>query len=137
MKINIIERVPVGRIGRVNKNGVELEPHEDSALLYLTQYGFDIDVIKPRNTYKTKTADIFMSGAIWELKSPTTFKESTIKSDFRKAKLQSDRIIFDLRGVKKYSVDVEKYILKIFEKPGFVHKLIIIKKDGRVLYYSK
>ena len=137
MKIKEIERVPKNKIGRVNKNGIKLEPQEDSALLYLTQYGFSIDVIKPRNTYKVKTADIFMSGAIWELKSPITFKESTIKSDFRKAKLQSDRVIFDLRGVKKYSDNVEKYIVRIFEKPGFVRKLIIIEKNGKVLYYSK
>ena len=137
MKVMELRRVPEDKIGRVNKNNVDIEPHEDSTILYLTQYGYNIEVVKPANTYKTSSADVFMMGAVWEMKSPTTFKESTIKEDFRKAKEQSDRIIFDLRRVKKYADDVEKYILKLFKGKGRVRQLIIIEKGGKVLYFSK
>ena len=113
------------------------EPHEDSTILYLTQFGLDIELVKPANAYKTKNADVFMMGAIWEMKSPTTFNKATIKADFRKAKSQSDRIIFDLRRVKKNADDVEKQVLQIFKGRGRVRRLIIIEKDGKVLDYTK
>lgn len=137
MKVRELQLVPREKIGRVNKNGVSTEPHEDSTILYLAQFGLDIELVRPANAYKTKNADVFIMGAIWEMKSPTTYNKATIKADFRKAKSQSDRIIFDLRRVKKNADDVEKQVLKIFEGRGRVRRLIIIKKDGRVLDYSK
>lgn len=137
MKIRELQKVPKNKIGRVDKNGVKAEPHEESTALYLTQYGFYIEFVKPRNSYKANSADFMISGSLWETKSPITFKESTIKGDFRKAKKQSDRIIFDLRRVKKYADDVEKYIISIFEEPGYVRRLMIIRKDGSLVAFSK
>lgn len=137
MKIVELKRVPDDKVGRVVTNGVKLEPHEESTAVYLTQFGFNVEYLKPRNTYKTGSADFLISGAIWETKSPTTFKKSTIKTDFRKAKKQSDRIIFDLRRVKKYADDIEKYIIKIFSEPGHVRHLIIIEKSGKAIDFSK
>ena len=137
MKIKELKPAPSHKIGKVNKNGVITEPHEDSTILYLTQFGFNIDLIKPTNAHKTKSADIFMSNSIWEIKSPTTNKESTIKEDFRKAKSQSDRIIFDLRRIKKYDEDVEKQLVKLFSNRGRVRIMIIIRKNGKVVDFSK
>ena len=137
MKIKELQKVSGNKIGRVDKKNVSTEPHEDSTILYLTQFGLNIELVKPANTYKTKSADVFMLGAIWEIKSPTTSNKATIKADFRKAKSQSNRIIFDLRRVKKNANDVEKQIIKIFQGRGRVRRLIIIEKDGKVLDYSK
>ncbi len=133
MKIKELSQVPGDKVGRVNKKGVSTESHEDSTILYLTQFGLDIELIKPANVPKTKNADIFMLGATWEMESPTTCNKTTIKADFRKAKSQSDRIIFDLRRVKKDADGVEKQILKIFEGRGRVRRLIIIEKSGKIL----
>ena len=137
--MKIIERKPViaDKVGRVIKNGVITEPHEDSTILYLTQFGIDVELLKPKNTPKIKNADIFIMGSVWEMKSPTSFKKSTIKENFRKASSQADRIIFDLRRVKKHADEVEKYILSLFRGKGEIRKLIIITKDGRLLAYSK
>lgn len=137
MKVKELQKVPSDKIGRVNKNNVSTEPHEDSTILYLTQFGLDIELVKPANAYKTRSADAFMLGAIWEIKSPITSNKSTIKADFRKAKSQSSRIIFDLRRVKKNADDVKKYILKLFQGRGRVRRLMIIEKNGKVLDYSR
>ena len=137
MKIKVLEKVPKNKIGHLDKSKTKPEPHEENTAKHLIQFGIDVEFIRPSNTYKTNSADVFMLGAIWEMKAPITYKESTIKGDFRKAKHQSDRIIFDLRRVKKHSKDVEKYIIKIFEQPGFVRKLIIIEKDGKTFELSK
>lgn len=40
MKIMELQRASKDRIGRVNKNGVKLYPHEDSTALRLAQFGF-------------------------------------------------------------------------------------------------
>ena len=135
MKIRELHKVSEKKIGRINKNGLNPEPHEESTAVHLAQFGFDIEFIKPRNTYKTNSADIFMQGAVWEMKAPITNKESTIKEDFRKAKSQADRVIFDLRRVKKHPEDVKKYLIKMFEKPGRICKLMIIEKNSDVILY--
>ena len=137
MKIKELQKVSSDKIGRVDKNNVDIESHEDSTILYLAQFGFDIEVVKPTNAYKTNSADIIMMGAIWEIKSPISYNKATIKSDFRKASGQSDRIIFDLRRVRKYADDVEKQIITIFKGRGRVRRLMIIKSDGRVLDFYK
>lgn len=137
MKVRELRLVSSDKIGRVDRKGVSTELHEDSTILYLTQFGLDIELVKPANTHKTNNADVFMLGAIWEMKSPTTCNKATIKADFRKAKLQSDRIIFDLRRVKKNADDVERQLIKIFQGRGRVRRLIIIGKNGKVLDYSK
>ena len=137
MKVKELQKVMGDKIGRVDQNGVSTEPHEDSTILYLAQFGFDIEVIKPANTKKTKNADVFMLGAIWEMKAPTTFNKATIKEDFRRAAGQSDRVIFDLRRLKRHAGDVEKQIVGLFSGRGKVRQLIIIEKEGKVLYFTK
>lgn len=128
-----LKRVPKNKIGRLNKNGIKLESLEEKTANYLKLYGFTIDVIRPNSAPKTKNPDFLIAGAIWEIKSPISSKESTVKERFRKAKDQSDRIVFDLRNISKHSERIEKYIIRLFLAPGRVRRLIIIKKDGRVL----
>ncbi|MBO7699199.1 hypothetical protein J6S39_00730 [Candidatus Saccharibacteria bacterium] len=137
MKANELERVPENKIGRVDQRGVFLNPHEAGTILYLTQFGLDIEVIRPTNTNKSRSADIVMLGTAWEIKSPTTSNISTIKEDFRKAMTQSDKIIFDLRRIKKDTENVEKHILRIFKERGRVRRLMIISKDGKIIDFRK
>ena len=137
MKVRELYKVPSKKIGRVNKNGIKTEPHEDSTALYLTQFGLNIEFIKPRNTNKARTADLLMMDAAWEAKSPTSSNETTIKTVFKRASSQSDRIIFDLRRVKRCDDKVEKQIVKMFSGHGRVRKMIIIRKNGIILEFSK
>ena len=137
MKVEELQRVAEDKVGRVIKRNVTVEPHEDSTMLYLAQFGFSMEAVKPANTHKTRSADVLISGAIWEIKSPTTFNKSTIKEDFRKAASQSDRVIFDLRRVKKYANDVEEQIIKLFKGKGRVRRLMIIEKGGKILDFTK
>lgn len=133
MQIIELKKVPSHKIGRVNRNNVKTEPGEDSTFLYLTQFGFDIEIIKPAISQRTKNPDILMLGTIWEVKMPTSSNESTIKTDFRKASKQSTKIIFDLRGIKRDADKIEKYIIKLFDRPGRVNRMILVKKNGVAL----
>lgn len=133
MKIRELSKVSKNKIGRIDKNGAIPEPHEESTAVHLTQFGFNVEFIKPANSYRTNSADIIMGGVVWEMKAPITDNESTIKEDFRKAKHQSDRIIFDLRRVKHHQGEVKKYLIKLFEKPGHVRRMMIIEKNSDII----
>lgn len=137
MKIVELQKVPVEKIGRFNKNGIKLYPHEESTAVHLAQFGIDVEAVKPRHAKGSSNADIFMMGAIWEIKSPITFNKSTIKEDFRKASSQSERIIFDLRRVKAHADDVKKQIIEIFKGKGSVRRLIIIEKNEKTFEFFK
>ena len=137
MRTKVFQKVPPHRIGRINKNNVKIEPHEDSTIVHLSQFGIDIELVKPKNGNKIKNADIYMMGSLWEMKSPTSNKEDTIKKDFRKASSQSDRVIFDLRRIRKNSEYVEKCLIKIFSGRGRVRKIMIIRHNGEVIEFYK
>ena len=137
MKIIELKKVPVRKRGRVNRNGVFLEPHEEKTIDYLAQYGFNIEVVKPVNTPKMNNPDIIIMGSIWEMKAPKIYNENTLKKHFKKASKQSDKVIFDLRGAKQDTLKIEKFILRKFREPGKLRRMILIRKSGEMLDFLK
>lgn len=137
--MRIVERNPVvsNRIGRVNRNGVKTEPGEDSTILYLTQFGFDIDLIKPTIIKNMNNPDVVIMNSVWEIKTPSSSSKATIKKRFRKAADQADRIIFDLRKIRKDPDKVKKQIIDLFSGDGKVCRMMIIEKSGRVIDFIK
>ena len=133
MKIKKLQQVPHDKIGRVDKNNVKLEPHEESTILYLSQFGFDIELIRPSSTKKSNNPDILIMGTIWEIKGPESSNKTTIKNRFRKASKQSTKIVFDLRKVRKDVNKVEKQVFQLFKGDGKIRRMMIIEKDGTLL----
>ena len=133
MKIREIIKTSKTRPGNFNRNGIKPEPDEEKTIEYLITFGFDIDFIRPMSTKGAKNPDVFMMGSIWEIKTPSSSSESTIKLRFRTASGQSSKIIFDLRGVKKDPEKVQKQITELFLEDGGVRRMMIINKDGRLL----
>ena len=132
MKIIELHQVSDNKIGKINKNGIKPEPNEEKTLNYLTLFGFDIELIRPSNTYKTKNPDVLIFGTIWEIKTPISSNKNTIKNRFREASSQADKVIFDLRFIKKNSIEAEKQIRQLFKGDGHVRRMIIIEKTGDV-----
>lgn len=136
MKIIELKKVPKNKIGKLNKNGVELEPHEENTAELLTLYGFNIEAIRPSNTPNIKNPDILMSGTIWEMKGPTSANKSTIKKRFRKAIKQANgKGVFDLRNIKmiKEREDAFNTVIELFETSRGMRRIIVIKNDDKVL----
>ena len=119
--------------GSIIRNGVKTDVLEDSTISYLTHFGYDIELIRPTSIEKTNNPDILMFGAIWEIKTLLTSNEKTIKKRFHKASKQASKIIFDLRNIKKDADVAEKQILKLFVGNGNVSRLMLVKKDGKML----
>lgn len=123
--------------GHYCKNGIGLESAEENTIRYLCQFGFSIDCIKPLNIKRIKNPDVLLNGVVWEIKTPISDNKNTIKNRFRTASKQSTRAVFDLRNIKQNSEKVEKQIIGLFGGDGNLRKIIIVRKDGVVLEYSK
>ena len=137
MKKREVQKVSKDKIGRVIRNDVKTEVSEDSTILYLTQFGFNIELIKPASTKKSHNPDVLILGAVWEIKSPESSNKNTIKVRFRKASKQANKVIFDLRNIKHGAQDAEKQLTNLFKEAGRVRRMMIIRKDGRLFDYIK
>ena len=113
------------------------ERHELETADYLTNLGYDIEFIAPRNSPNVHTPDIFMDGVSWEIKCPKGKSKRTIENNFRKAKQQAENIIFDLRRI---NIPEEKCMLELkrrFAQKRDVKRLLIIKKSGEILKFLR
>ena len=113
------------------------ERHEYDTARFFADRGYDIEFIPPSNTPKMHTPDFKMDGVAWEVKSPVGTSKRTIENSFRKAMLQSDSIIFDLRRSK---LPEEKCISELehrFNQKRSVKRLLVIKKNGTLLKYTR
>ena len=122
---------------RITANGVLLQQHEMSTVVFLTQQGFDVALIPPQRRKGAHTPDIHMQGLDWEMKRPKGQSAHTIKRAFKTASRQSVNIIFDLRSSKMPDeVNLPK-LEKEFADLRSVRRLIIITKDGTIIDKTK
>ena len=123
--------------GRITANGVLLQQHEMSTVVFLTQQGFDVALIPPQRRKGAHTPDIHMQGLDWEMKRPKGQSAHTIKRACKTASRQSVNIIFDLRSSKMPDeVNLPK-LEKEFADLRSVRRLIIITKDGTIIDKTK
>ena len=125
------------KTGRITPNGVSLEKHEYNTVIFFTEQGFDIELIRPSNTPRNQNADFVMKGVVWEMKCPTGKGKNNISNIFKKAILQSENIIFDLRQNKVSENVAIKELEKLFKQTRRCRKLIVITKDGKMLDFKK
>ena len=88
------------KIGKIIPNGVSLEKHESDTAVFFTNLGFNVELIPPSNTPKSKSPDFIMNGKAWEMKSPQGKSRVTVEHAFKRAAKQSENIIIDLRRTK-------------------------------------
>ena len=136
-KITELKPVPKEKFGKISKNGVKLEPHEEKTIKFLSEHGFDIEYLKSSHTPKSNNADIVISGAIWEMKAPESINKATLKKRMHKASKQADKVIFDLRNIKTNYESAEKTILDLFMGNHILRHMILIKNTGIAIDITK
>ncbi len=123
--------------GRITPNGVDLHTHENATVVFLTEQGFDIELLPPLQQKGARTPDIRMNDLEWEIKCPVGKSANTIKRAFKTALRQSQNIIFDLRGSKMTdAVNITK-LEKEFSDIKSARRLIIITKKRELLDFYK
>ena len=123
--------------GKITPNGVVLHTHENATVVFLTEQGFDVELLPPVQRKGARTPDIRMNGVEWEIKCPTGKSANTIKRAFKTALRQSKHIIFDLRGSKMAdSVNTAK-LEKEFNDIKSAKRLLVITKKRELLDFHK
>ena len=121
----------------VNRDTDMIEKIGKEAQAMLGRSPANIEVVRPVNTPKVNNPDIFIAGSLWEMKAPISYNENTLKKHFKKASKQSDKVIFDLRNAKQDATKIEKFVIKKYQEPGRIRRMILIQANGRVLDFFK
>jgi len=129
--------VKSNRKGKITPNGVVLETHENATVVYFTELGFDIELIKPSRTPGQKSADFIMSGIAWEMKCPMGKSLNTLEHTFKNALKQSENLIFDLRTAGFTSETAIRLLAKRFSESKKCRRMKIISKNEELLEFNK
>ncbi|MBO4445702.1 MAG: hypothetical protein J5782_01975 [Clostridia bacterium] len=104
---------------------------------YFSEKGKEIKFIRPSSIPGIHRPDILMDGVEWEIKCPVGHSSRTIENNLRKALNQSPNVIFDLRHLRTSENESISYLENRFNKTSRLKKLLIIKKNGDLLKYTK
>ena len=123
--------------GKIIPNGVVLKTHESATVVFLTEQGYDIELIPKINIQGVHTPDIRIGNLKWEMKSPVGEGNSLMKNTIQKALKQSQNIIIDLRRTKRHQTKCLRELENQFKKSKSIKHLKIITKGGKILDFKK
>ncbi|MFZ1458253.1 MAG: hypothetical protein WAT17_00010 [Candidatus Saccharimonadales bacterium] len=123
--------------GKITPNGVVLHTHENASVVFLTEQGFDVELLPPVQRKGARTPDIKILDLEWEIKSPKSNGKYTIEHSFRSALKQSPNIIFDIRGSKMPQQKCIAEIERRFNDFKKVNRVMIITKRNGLLDFNK
>ena len=105
-----------------------------AAEILCEHFGCDIEII-PKGLLKS--ADFYIDGVFWELKSPTGDGKRNIQHQFSRGLKQSQRIIIDGRKSKIPTERLLRELNRQFKISKGLVDLILITKTGRVIAFSR
>ena len=125
------------RQGQFTPNGVLIEKHEYQTVLFLLDYGFDVELIRPSNIPKMHSPDLWMLGKAWEMKGPKGDSFASIDHILRRARKQSENVVLDVRRMKCDTREVVRYVRKLFKTSRHFRTIWLITKEGAILDIKK
>lgn len=123
--------------GKITPNGVVLHTHENATVVFLTEQGYDVELLPPVQRKGARTPDMRMLNLDWEMKNPKSNGKYTIEHSFRSALKQSANIIFDIRGSKMPEQKCITEIGRRFNDFKKVNRVMIISKRRGLLDLKK
>ncbi len=123
--------------GKITPNGVVLKTHENATVVFLTELGYDIELIPKSEKQGVHTPDIRFSNLLWEMKSPKGEGSSLMKNTLQKAARQSENVIVDLRRVKRIQTRCLAELKREFCISKGVKRLKIITKTRKIIDLTK
>lgn len=123
--------------GTIIPNGVVLKEHENATVVFLTELGYDVELIPKSNVEGVHTPDVKIGRIKWEMKSPKGEGGSLMKNTIQKALKQSCYIIIDLRRTKRHQAKCLRELKRQFDNSKSVRRIMVITKGGRVLEFQK
>lgn len=121
----------------ISKLKIPPERHELDVANYFAKLGYNIEFIPPSNIPEIHTPDILMDGVQWEIKCPQGKSQSTIENNIKKALIQSQYIIIDLKRTNLPSEYCISQAKLQFDKRTSIKRLIVIKKDRTHIIFQR
>lgn len=112
------------------------EDHEISAAGILAIH-FSTDVVFVERQIVSKSADVMIGDTSWEIKSPTGKGKNNIQHTLKKALKQSDCIVFDARRSKVHIARIESELQRQFKLSSSMKRLLLIRKTGEAVEFTK
>ena len=123
--------------GKITPNGVVLKTHENATAVFLTEQGFDVELIPASNIEGVHTPDIKMDGLKWEIKAPLGEGNQLMENTIQRALRQSQNIIIDLKHTKRHQTKCLRELEKQFLNKKGIKRLKVITKSGKTLDFEK
>lgn len=123
--------------GKITPNGVVLKTHENATVVFLTEQGFNVELIPRSNIEGVHTADMKINGLEWEMKAPLGEGNQLMENTLQKALRQSQNIVVDLRRTKRHQAKCLRELQKQFIGKKSIKRLRVITKSGKMLDFEK
>ena len=123
--------------GKIIPNGVVLKEHENATVVFLTEIGYDVELIPKSNVEGVHTPDVKIGRIKWEMKSPKGEGKYLIANTIQRAVKQSNNIIIDLRRTKRHQAKCLHEIKKEFVKSNSIKRLKVIMKNNKIVDFYK
>ena len=123
--------------GKIIPNGVVLKTHENATVVFLTEQGYDIELIPKSNVTGVHSPDIIMNRLKWEMKAPKGEGKYLINNTIQKAVKQSRNVIIDLRRAKRHQSKCLREIENEFKRSNSVDRIIVITKKSKKLVFER
>ena len=121
----------------ISKLNTPPKKHELETARYFADRGHDIIFLTPSNIPDFHTPDILMDGIEWEMKAPQGRGKRTIEKTLLTALAQSCYIIIGLRRINLSESQCISKLEYNFEHKKRLKRLLVIKKNGQLLTYSR
>lgn len=134
LKRRIIPRMNERRGKIIIEAGLNVWDHELRTAKALASAGYIVEFTRKSNVKYEKTADTFINGVPWEFKAPTADRLKAIERNIKRARWQSENIVFDCRRMKKLpDAAIEREVRKQAFAISRVSKVLYINKHGEVI----
>ena len=113
---------------------VNIWPHEMRTAKALAAHGYVVRFIRKSEREFHTSADVYINGVAWEIKSPKSPHLHKVQDNLRRAVHQSQYVVFDSRRMKKIpDIAIERELHKWAKEMKELKGLLFVNRHGIVL----
>jgi hypothetical protein len=123
------------RVGKIiEPSRGNIRDHERRTARAIANTGLTVEFVLASDQYLTKSPDLLIDGALWEMKSPKTSKLNQIQNNLKKANRQSAYIIIDSQRIKRLpDKKIQDFLISRLRSQGSIKHLLFVNRRREVI----